>query len=142
MEVHPPLTDHEMKTYFIGTLGEPFKEKMIGSGVEDFAKLVSIGEWIEREYKKGEYIGGKGNKEETVNFIQRVGGSERMKNKNGKGKGEHNGRPFPDYGISHSELFHQLCDKGLMYPSTKPVKEYTAPFPPWYKADLTCEYHV
>ena len=75
MEVHPALTDYEMKTYFIGTLGEPYWERMIGSGVEDFAKLVSIGEWIDREYKEGRIFGmkpatnGSKKKEENVNYI-------------------------------------------------------------------------
>ena len=50
--------------------------------------------------------------------------------------------PFPDYGMSCDELFKRLCEKGLMHPTSRPVKEYTAPFPPWYKADLTCEYHM
>ena len=76
MEVHPALTDYEMKTYFIGTLGEPYRERMIGSGVEDFAKLVSIGEWIDREYKDEKIFGkkpavsGSKKKEESVNYIQ------------------------------------------------------------------------
>ena len=55
IEVHPPLTDYEVKTYFMRTLDEPFRDRMVGSGVEDFAKLVRIGEWIEREYKKEEH---------------------------------------------------------------------------------------
>ena len=59
IEVHPPLTDYEVKTYFIKTLDEPFRERMVGSGVEDFAKLVRIGEWIEREYEKEEHTGEK-----------------------------------------------------------------------------------
>ena len=118
MEVHPPLTDHEMKTYFIRTLGEPFKEKMIGSGVEDFAKLVLIGEWIEREYNsKGE---------ESVNSIQEARSSEEMRDKNGKRKRGQDSHPFPDYGISRAELFKRLCEKGLMHPTSKPVKEYTS----------------
>ena len=86
MEVHPPLTDYEMKTYFIGTLGEPYQGRMIGSGVEDFTKLVSIGEWIDREYKDGRMSNKKPatsngqKKEEEVNYVQGNEGRRRSLN--------------------------------------------------------------
>ena len=50
------------------------------------------------------------------------------------------GRPIPDIGLSRSELFRKLW--ALKWICPKPGKTYTAPFPPWYRADLTCEYHM
>ena len=166
MEVHPPLTDYEMKTYFIGTLGEPYRERMIGSGVEDFAKLVSIGEWIDREYKDGRIPGkklaasGGKTKEEIVNYVQGnknsqgqegtlttnyAGGHQNWSrsapgNEEAKKKPERDNRPLPNFGITRTELFDRLCKMGLMCP--KPGKAYQAPYPPWYKPELTCVYHM
>ena len=157
MEVDPPMSEYEMSTYFVRTLGEPYYDRMITLPEGDFAQLIRIGEKIDAEIKEGRMVvkkspnpnGGGGKKEGTINYIQNANNSEGANqggkkssdrpNFEGQKKGNKDNRPIPNFGVSHSELFRDLCKQGWMCP--KPGRVFTAPFPPWYRADLTCEYH-
>ena len=48
-------------------------------------------------------------------------------------------RPLPNFHMSNSELFRRLCGQSLLTPC--PGKTFTAPYPRWYDANLSCEYH-
>ncbi|RDX68574.1 hypothetical protein CR513_52414, partial [Mucuna pruriens] len=54
-QVQPPLTEKEMVTMFIDTLPSPFYDKAVGSLVSNFANLVTVGERIESNIKRGKF---------------------------------------------------------------------------------------
>ncbi|KAF7811980.1 uncharacterized protein G2W53_032956 [Senna tora] len=53
----------------------------------------------------------------------------------GKQIKKHRDQHLRNFGMTDSELFKDLCSKGLM--CLKPGKIWTTPFPAWFQADLT-----
>ncbi|XP_050889649.1 uncharacterized protein LOC127094936 [Lathyrus oleraceus] len=51
--VQPPILDKELMDMFMGTLFTQYMEKMVGSSFPTFAEVVSVGERIESQIKKG-----------------------------------------------------------------------------------------
>ncbi|XP_050918555.1 uncharacterized protein LOC127135984 [Lathyrus oleraceus] len=51
--VQPPLLDKELIDMFMGTLHTQYMEKMVGSSFPTFAEVVSVGERIESQIRKG-----------------------------------------------------------------------------------------
>ena len=52
-QVQPPLSNREMVTLFIDTLGDPYYEMMIGSIFSNFLDIVMTGERIEARIRSG-----------------------------------------------------------------------------------------
>ncbi|KAF7833159.1 uncharacterized protein G2W53_015492 [Senna tora] len=57
----------------------------------------------------------------------------------GKQIKKHCDQHLPKFGMTDSELFKDLCSRGLM--CLKPRKIWTALFTAWFRLDLTCAYH-
>jgi len=53
VQVEPPLYEKEMIIMFIETLQAPFYKHVLGSVSSNFSDIVTIGERIEHELKKG-----------------------------------------------------------------------------------------
>ena len=145
-EVQPPMTEKEMISEFIKLLLEPFYSYMLGAHMGEFSHLFEIGERVDSLTKSGRLAtnqpptkGGNHYEEsleaKEVNFIsQSQGGS------GSKANSSPDVRPLPRFDVSNLQMFQNLVKKGLMCP--KPIKPLSAPFPPWYNADLKCEYHM
>ncbi|RDX66859.1 hypothetical protein CR513_54326, partial [Mucuna pruriens] len=54
-QVQPPLSEKKMITMFINTLPSPFYDKAVGSVATNFADLVTVGERIEFDIKRGKF---------------------------------------------------------------------------------------
>ncbi|RDX96148.1 hypothetical protein CR513_21221, partial [Mucuna pruriens] len=54
-QVQPPLSEKEMVTMFIDTLPSPFYDKAVGSMATNFADLVTVGERIESDIRRGKF---------------------------------------------------------------------------------------
>ncbi|KAF7821694.1 uncharacterized protein G2W53_027149 [Senna tora] len=62
-------------------------------------------------------------------------------NTSNKGKQikKHRDQNLSNFGMTDSELFKDLCSRGLM--CLKPGKIWTTSFAAWFQVDLTCAYH-
>ncbi|KAF7826362.1 uncharacterized protein G2W53_017526 [Senna tora] len=84
--------------------------------------------------------------DQTMAFCSSIGNSLIQRrdiqcNASDKGKRikKHRDQHLPKFGMTDSELFKDLCCRGLM--CLKPGKISTTPFPAWFLVDLTCAYH-